>query len=176
MFARNPADELRRMFSGLIEQVFIADLGVCSPALTDYLSNLLAGFIHVDQIYRLRTVDGEVIREVSRLQAEADTGLELDQPERERVVQRYIGDFSLFWTGIYPETLQARPRYGVDRLREYVLQGKRGYELAGELTGRDDIPPADLLHDLSTNFEPCMHGLHMVRENWEQLARGPRHN
>jgi hypothetical protein len=176
MFARDPSRELQRMFSGLIEQVFMAELGVCAPALTDYLARLLADFVHVDRIYRMRNVDGEVIREISRLQAEAEVGVDLDEHERERIVQRYIGDFSLFWTGVYPETLRLRRGAGVDRFREYVLQGKRGYELAGELTGRDDVPPADLLHDLSVHFEPCMHGLHLVRENWEQPGRGPRQN
>ena len=176
MRAINPKDELRRLFGGIVEQTFIADVGICAPSVTDYLAGLLAEFIHVDQIYRMHTVDGEAIREISRVQADADLGVAVDAAVRERLIQRYIGDFALFWTGLYPETLRPRRHFGVDRLREYVLQGKRGYELASELSCPDDIPPRMLLHELSLHFESCVQGLHLVRENWEQLSRGPRQN
>lgn len=92
---------LRRLFRGLVEQVFMAELGVCDTRLTDYLSALLGDFVHVDAIYRLRTVDGEVIREVSRAEAEAYLGPEVDGTCRTRLINRYIGDFTLFWTGVY---------------------------------------------------------------------------
>ena len=172
----NPQDELRRLFGGIVEQVFLAEVGICAPAVTDYLSAMLADFVHVDRIYRMRTVDGEVIREVSRLEAEADLGVVVDLSTRDRLVNRYIGDFTLFWTGLYPETLRPRRLFGVDRLREYMLQGKRGYEVAGELSGAADVPPPELLYELSGQFEYCVHGLHLVRESWEQLARAPRQN
>jgi hypothetical protein len=172
----NPQDELRRLFRGLVEQVFMADVGICSPALTDYLGRLLTDFVHMDRIYRLRTVDGRVIREVSRLQAEADLGPVAGEAAWERLINRYIGDFSLFWTGVYPELLRPRRRHGVDRVREYVLQGKRGYGVAGELSSEGDVPPAELLFDLSEQFESCAHGLHLVRESWQRLSQRPGHN
>ena len=57
---------LRRMFDGLVEQVFMTEIGICDPRLTEYLGALLSGFIHVDEIFCLRTVDVEIIREISR--------------------------------------------------------------------------------------------------------------
>ena len=176
MHTLNPQDELRRLFSGLVEHAFYADLGICVPALTDYLARMLADFIHVDRIYRLRTVDGEIIREVSRLQAEAHLGPDVSSTYRDRVINRYIGDFTLFWVGMYPETLTGRRQGGVDRLREYVLQGRRGYDIASRLSRSDDAPPPTILHDLSEQFDWCVEGLHFVRQNWEQLGRQPRHN
>jgi hypothetical protein len=159
---------LRKMFTGLVEQVFMADLGICDTRLTEYLSALLADFVHVDAIFRLHRVDGEVIREVSRAEAEAYLGSEIDGTSRRRVINRYIGDFTLFWTGVYPESLRAR-RCGVDRLHEYLLQGRRSYGIASELSTERAEPPADLLRQLSEEFERCVHGLSLVREGWEQL-------
>ena len=172
----NPERELRELFRGLVEQTFFAEIGICEPALTDYLTGMLTGFVHVDHIYRMRAIDGQAIRDISRLQAAADLTEAASETERTRVIHRYIGDFTLFWTGMYPETLRPRRQWGIDRLREYTLQGQRGYEIASELSDIDDVPPAELLHELSEQFDCCVHGLHLVRQSWDRLARQPRQN
>ena len=170
-----PDHPLRRLFGGLVENVFQAELGICDPALTDYLTRLLSEFVHIDAIYRLRTVDGGVIREVSCAEADAYLGPHVNPTERRRVVNRFIGDFTLFWTGVYPETLS--PRHGgVSRLNEYLLHGRRSYGIASELSQGDAEPPGRLLRRLSEEFESCVHGLHLVRESWEQLDLDARHN
>lgn len=159
---------LRKLFEGMVEQVFMTDLGICNPRLTDYLGELLSEFVHVEQIYRLRRVDGDTICELSKMEADACLGPHFDALQRTRVVNRYIGDFTLFWVGVYPETL--RPRLaGCDRMREYLLQGKRSYGIASDLATDNDDPPGALLRQLSAEFEACVHGLHLVRRGWEQM-------
>ena len=54
MWSPRPEHPLRRLFSGLTEQTFMHTFGVADPRLTDYLSELLSRFIHVDALYRLR--------------------------------------------------------------------------------------------------------------------------
>ena len=171
--AIGPQHPLRRFFAGLVEQVFMSDLGLCSPTLLDYLTELLSGFVHIDDIYRLRAVDGAVIRELSRMHAEACLGQELSATARTRVINRYIGDFTLFWTGVYPESLRAR-HATVDRLQEYLVQGKHSYNIAGELSDDTNQPPGSLLRQLSRQFEYCVHGLSLVRGQWEQARRQSR--
>jgi hypothetical protein len=169
MTYRIPRDHpLRRLFRGMVEQVFMADVGICDPRVTTYLSEMLGEFVHIDQIYRLRNVTGETIRELSRMEADAYLGPDRDDTERRRIVHRFMGDFTLFWTGLYPENLH-RPNSLVDRLGEYVLQGKRSYGIASELSEGLDDPPAELLRRLSREFEICMHGLHLVREGIRRL-------
>lgn len=166
---------LRRLFDGLVEQVFIVDLGICDPPLTAYLGDLLADFVHVDHIYRLRTVDNEVIRELSQMEALASLGPAVDETRRRRLINKYIGDFTLFWTGVYPEHL--RPRAGrVSRLEVYLQEGKRSYSIASELTREHERPPAEVLQQLSEQFEYCVHGLHLVRASWEEMVNRPGHN
>jgi hypothetical protein len=165
----SPGHPLRRLFGGLVEQVFMTEMGICDTRLTDYLSAMLGDFVHVDAIFRLQTVDGEVIREVSRAEAEAYLGPEIDGTLRRRLINQYIGDLTLFWAGVYPESLRPRTA-GVDRLGEYVLQGRRSYGIASELSGEQAEPPAALLRKLSDEFESCVHGLQLVRAGWQQLV------
>lgn len=170
------ANPLRKLFDGLVEQVFIVELGICDPAVTGYLGEMLADFVHVDRIYPLRAVDNHVIRDVSRMEALADLGPDVAETRRRRLINKYIGDFTLFWAGVYPENLRPRRQSGVHRLTEYLVRGKRSYGIASELTAVSDQPPAEVLQNLSDQFEYCVHGLHLVREGWEQLGRDPDRN
>ncbi len=153
---------LRAMFRGLVEQVFQTEVGICDPGLTDYVANLLADFVHVDQIFRMRAIDGQAIRDLSEVEARAYLVGETSETERRRVINRYIGDFTLFWVGLYPETLRRKG----DRLNEYLVQGKRSYGIASELGDDRGDPPATVLTQLSCEFESCAHGLNLVRSGW----------
>lgn len=159
---------LRRMFHGLVEQVFETDLGICNPRLADYVGDILVEFVHVDRIYRAHGVDGSAIRDLSRIEARSLLGDSAPDSEHRRLMNQYIGDFTLFWAGVYPEAL--RPRHaGVDCLAAYLKRGKRSYEIASELSDDRSKPPPALLRELSQEFEACVHGLHLVRENWQRV-------
>ncbi len=162
---------LRRLFDGLVEQTFMAELGMCDPRLTDYLGELLSEFVHTDHIFRLRGVDGQTILEVSRMEADAHLGPDVAPGTRTLLVNRYIGDFTLFWSGVYPETLRPRMQSGSDRLREFLVRGKRSYDIASQLCDDGSDPPAAVLRCLSQEFEACVHGLHRVRHGWESMGR-----
>ena len=170
--ARHP---LRQLFAGMVEQTFYAEVGICDVQLTNYLTQMLTEFVHADDVWRLRRIDGSAIHEISQMWADADLGPDVSDHDRTRTINRYVGDLTLFWTGVYPE--QLRPRHsGVDRLQEYLLVGKRSYGLASDLSRSDEQPPAELLRQLSEQFESCVHGLHLVRAGWEELSGGPHHN
>lgn len=164
-----PRHALRKLFSGLVEQVFLSDLGICDTRVTDYLTQMLTEFVHADDVFRARTVDGQTIKTVSHMRAEAYFGPDLSEKDRQKIVNRYIGDFTLFWTGVYPEQLRGRRRS--DQLQAYLLEGKRSYGIAGELSGGEEQPPGDLLAELADHFEACVHGLHLVRAGWEQAGQ-----
>jgi hypothetical protein len=122
----------------------------------------------------MQRIDGEVIREVSQVEAEAHMR-DIAGSDRAWLVNRYIGDLTLFWTGVYPEALRPR-NAGADRLQEFVLRGKRSYGIAGDLARPDSEPPGELLRRLSREFEACVHGLNLVRASWERIAAKPRLN
>jgi hypothetical protein len=161
---------LRRFFSGLIEHVFYVDLGIAEPQVSRYLSELLTQFVHVDQIFALRDAKGRQLEDVADMATEAYLGPGFSEPQRRRVVHRHIGDFTLFWTGVYPEGLaRLRGPTKKDHLVDYLQQGKRSYAIASDLTGATDRPGRQLLHRLSEQFEFCVYGLGLVRQQWERM-------
>ena len=169
-----PDHPLRRLFSGLTEHTFMAALGVADPNLTDYLSLLLSRFLHFDAIYRLRNTAGRRLEEVAEMVIEAE-GLPPEGRTR-REVHRHIGDFTLFWTGVYPEALRRlRSAATRDHFIDYCAQGKRSYYIAStfdEPPYRDEAP---VLRRLSEEFELCAYGLSQVRREWERKPPASDH-
>ncbi len=154
---------LLRFFSGLTEYTFTSRLGVADPPLIDYLSEMLAHFVHTDSIYGLRTPTGERLSQVADMLAEA----EARQGAARRRVHRHIGDFTLFWTGLYPEIAERQRKGRKDSLIDYQDQGKRNYLLASQLPADQQSAPDAVLQRLSNQFELCVYGLGELRKQWE---------
>jgi len=157
--------EMERFFSALTENAFVIRLGVADPPLIDYLVNLMLRFVRCDALFRLRDLEGKSLEEVGAMLAEAEQRL----GDARREVHRHIGDFTLFWTGVYPEALQklcgSQRR---DHLLNYWQQGKLSYHIASQIP-RDDRPSENrILQRLSQQFEMCAYGLGEVRRAWER--------
>jgi len=158
---------LRRLFAALTEQTFMGTLGVADPHLVDYLSELLSRFIHFDAIYRLRNSRGKRLEEVADMIFEAEQLPPEGRTRRE--VHRHIGDFTLFWTGIYPEALdRLRSILCKDHFINYCEQGKRSYYIASTFAEEPYRDEAPVLRRLSDQFEMCAYGLSQVRREWER--------
>jgi hypothetical protein len=169
----SPASDhpLRRLFTGLTEQTFMTSLGLADPPLTDYLSELLSRFIHVDHLHRLRDARGRRLEEVAEMMIEAEAMPPEGRTRRE--VHRHIGDFTLFWTGVYPEALRRlRSSLSKDHFIDYCEQGKRSYYIASTFETDDYREQAPVLRRLSDEFELCAYGLSQVRREWELRRTG----
>jgi hypothetical protein len=165
MHPNRPHETLYRFFAGLTEYAFHTRLGVPDTRLTDYLTDLLARFVRYDAVTSLRNLSGQRLGEVTAmlLEAEARVG------DARREAHRHIGDFTLFWTGVYPEALQ-RMRRGSrsDYFVDYCEHGKRAYRIASTIpTGKPD-DEGEVLQRLSYDFELCAYGLGEVRREWER--------
>jgi len=153
---------LHRWFSGLVENALYSEVGLCDPALADYLSVLLVDFIHMDRIFPFRDDFGRPIAQIADMLSMTQS--HAPAATREAIVHRHIGDFTLFWTGIYPENLKRLcARDHRDHFIDYFRQGKRSYAIASELSAENTAPPASLLRRLSDHFEYCVYGLGAVR-------------
>ena len=167
MWHPTPDHPLRRLFAGLTEQTFLATLGMADPQLIDYLSLLLSRFIHVDSIFRLRNAAGRRLEEVIDMMLEAESLPPAGRTRRE--VYRHIGDFTLFWTGVYPEALRRlRSVLKKDHFIDYCEQGKRSYYIASTFAEEPYRDEAPVLRRLSDQFELCAFGLNQVRREWER--------
>jgi hypothetical protein len=160
---------LFRFFAGLAEYTFQTRLGVADPPLTDYVAMLLARFLHVDAIHKVRDATGRRLEEVSEMVIEAEK--RAGPPRRE--VHRHIGDFTLFWTGVYPEALRRMQGFSrLDHFIDYCEQGKRAYFIASTIAHDDHAEENDVLARLSHEFELCAYGLQEVRREWERRDPG----
>jgi hypothetical protein len=170
MWYYNPDHPLRRLFAGLTEQTFLTTLGIGDPQLVDYLSLLLSRFIHVDAVYRLRNAEGKRLEEVVAMLQEAEALPPEGRTRRE--YHRHIGDFTLFWTGVFPEGLgRLRAAWSPDSLLDYAQQGKRSYYIASTFEDDPYREEARVLRRLSEESEVCAYGLNQVRREWERAAR-----
>ena len=157
---------LGRYFSGLCEYIFESRLGVADPPLVDYLSDLMLRFARLDTVHRVRTLAGRPAIEVADMLSEAENRVGLAR----RDVHRHIGDVTLFWTGVYPESLpKLRAVEKKDFFVDYCAQGKRAYFIASTIeTDREEDAPNELLQRLSAQFEMCAYGLGEIRREWER--------
>jgi hypothetical protein len=162
------AEHLQRLFTALTEQTFAVELGVADPPLVDYLSDLLTRFVRIDAIFRVRDMVGRRLDEVADMLLAAEQCAA--RPQRE--IHRHIGDFTLFWTGVYPEALRwLRSWERKDALVDYQQQGKRSYYIASTFADEPYQDEAPVLRRLSEDFELCSAGLSRVRKEWERLPR-----
>jgi hypothetical protein len=164
MRAEDRGEAVRRFFAGLTEYAFHTRLGVADPPLVDYLAELLVRFVRNDALYPVRTTRGERLVQVADMLAEAHHREGLAR----RQVHRHIGDFTLFWTGVYPEVVDRMRQGSKDALLDYQQQGKRAYWIASTIPVEKETAPADILKRLSEQFELCMYGLSEVRRQWEE--------
>jgi hypothetical protein len=93
--------------------------------------------------------------------------------ESKREVHRHIGDYTLFWSGVFPEAVRRmRSPLRRDSLVDYCREGKRNYYIASTIRVADRDLETDVLHRLSHDFELCMYGLNEVRREWERRDEG----
>ena len=160
------SDSLRRVFAAITEHTFQVELGVADPPMTDYIADLLVRFTRVDAIFRVRDSIGRRLEEVAEMLLEAQACKA--RPQRE--IHRHIGDFTLFWAGLYPEALsKLRSPDRKDHLIDYSQQGKESYFIASTFDQEPYVDQAPLMRQLSDEFEMLKAGLRRVRFELDRL-------
>ena len=152
MFSAHDPSDIDRFFRGLTEYAFHARLGVVDPPLVDYVSVLLVRFLRNEAA--LPSAVASEAADVARLLVEAasHTG-----PDDAREKYRRIGDVTLFWSGLYPESLRRfEQRELRDPLEAYRETGKRAYWLASTLEPANAADERRLLERLSSDYDLCI--------------------
>lgn len=164
MHSKRSNSATHRFFAALAEDTFCGRLGVCDPPLVDYVAELLTRFIHRESLFAIRNPKGGRLDQVAMMLKEAEqrTG------SAARRVHQHIGDFTLFWMGVYPEALpKLTASNRLDHLLDYHDQGRRSYYLASTYRDADNDDECEVLARLSKNFQLCVRGLGAVRREWE---------
>jgi len=161
----NKTNVIDRFFAGLAQYVFQTRLGVADPPLVDYLSDLLKRFVKAEALLKIRNPRGQQLSRLAEMLGEAEARV----GDARRDIHQHIGDFALFWAGLYPETLQPNKGHkNYDLFTDYCVQGKRAYLVASNIPSSTEEAPSEVLHRLSDQFEMCAYGLREVRREWER--------
>lgn len=163
-----PRGRIEQYFAGLTESTFLTELGVIDPPMVDYISDLLVRFVRSDVVHRIRSVSGRPVLTLTEMAAEAAHRL----GDAKREIHRHIGDFTLFWAGVYPEALRRDDQDDSKSFVVFCSQGRRSYQIAAEIETETEIPPPEVLQRLSERFDLCTYGLREIRRRWESNDDG----
>jgi hypothetical protein len=131
------------------------ELAVGDQTVSAYLADVLVEFARSDLLYRLRAPAGRRVTSVVEMLT-----LERVLPDREgeRAFRRYLGDYTLFMSGLFRPFVE-REGY----LEWYLLEGARAYSQVARLAGgtrRDRM----LYEELSVRFEHYSGALDYLRK------------
>lgn len=162
---------LRQLFQDVVAGCYASN-GIEDPELTRYVGNLLTNFSATDTLYRIRDADGRPVKAVQEMLTAADPVFGAAASfDEERVVRRHIGDYALFATGMYPESMQLWRHSGESSFLEMVRTGKESYYIVSQFDLFEYRDEAPLFARLSQEFERCMRGLMRVREELNRIGR-----
>lgn len=129
-----------------------------------YITELLLRFLHSESIYAVRGPEGETIDSIQEMLVEGDVRLNANSFDREREVHRHIGDFVLFWAGLFPEYLGTDDHQA--RLLDHMRQAKFSYYLVSTFDHGQYAAEAPTFRKLSENFETYATGLRLLRASF----------
>lgn len=168
----SPDHPLRKLFQELVRRRFNRDAQVDDLRIAEYVSGVLTDFVHTDHLYRVRNTRGERLEHVVEMLVESNPLLDAPSFEHERRVRKHIGDFILFYTGLFPEAVASLPRLrplSPDTLIDYVQTGKESYGVVAAFNVFEYRDEAPLFRRLSDRFEQCVFGLNLVRRDLAEL-------
>lgn len=156
---------LRQLFHEVVADCYATHCEIEDPELTTYIGDLLTEFSAAENLYRIRDAEGRPVKAVKDMVLAADPVFGAAASfDEEREVRRHIGDYALFATGMYPESMHLWRHSGDSSFLEMVNTGKESYYIVSQFDLFEYKSEAPLFARLSEDFERCMYGLNQVRE------------
>ena len=166
------AHPLEPFFQQMVRNSYAGKLGMHDTAISNYVAHLLCEFSEADKLYRVRDEEGKPIHALDAMVRAADpvhgTAASFDA---ERAERKHIGDYALFVSGMYPESMEAprSRRQGQQSYEELVSVGKESYYIVSQFDLEEYADEAPMFRRLAGWFDRCTYGLRLVRE---ELAQG----
>lgn len=141
-----------------------------------YLTDLLTRFLHNERIFSLRNAEGARLLSLEEMLAEGDVLQNANSFDREREVHRHIGDFLLFWSGVFPEMLARLEGFALDPDVVALRQGSQSYEIVSSFDHEPFAGEAPTFKRLSSEFQACQYSLRLMRASFEGFRRQGWHD
>jgi hypothetical protein len=165
---------LEPFFQQMVRNSYAGKLGIHDSSITRYVAGLLCEFSESDKLYKVKDENGKPIVALDEMITAADpvhgTAASFDA---ERAVRKHIGDYALFVSGMYPESMDPwRKRHGQQSFEELVKVGKESYFIVSQFDIDEYAEEAPMFARLSEWFDRCIYGLRLVREDLSQNKPG----
>ena len=163
---------LHQLFVELVGRHYAQEIGIRDPQVIGYVAHLLAEFCDAEQLMKIRTASGRPLNDVGEMLIESDP-IYGPAPsfDRERQVRKHIGDYTLFFAGMFPESINhyRLRRQRVENFVEWVKAGKESYYIVSKFEHFEYAKVAPLFAQLSRKFEDCVYGLNLVKNELEVM-------
>ena len=163
---------LRALFVELVSRHYCDELGLRDPEVSSYVANMLAEFCEVDQLFKLRNASGKPLDDVGEMLVESDPVYgPAPSFDRERQVRKHIGDFTLFFTGMFPESINhfRMRRQRLENFVDFMKAGKESYYIVSKFEFFEYARVAPMFARLSEHFEQCVYGLNLVKNELAEM-------
>src|SRR5689334_19772253 len=163
---------LRQLFLDLVERHYAHEIGIRDPQIVHYVAHLLAEFCEIDQMLKVRTASGRPLSDVGEMMMESNPVFgPAPSFDRERQVRKHIGDYTLFFAGMFPESINhlRLRRQRLENFIDWMKAGKEIYYIVSKFEHFEYAKVAPLFACLSRNFEGCVYALNMVKNDLEEM-------
>jgi hypothetical protein len=163
---------LQQLFVELVGRHYAEEIGLRDPHIVNYVAQLLAEFCDIEQLHKIRNGVGKPLTDVGEMLIESNPIFgPAPSFDRERQVRKHIGDYTLFFTGMFPESINhfRMRRDRVENFVDWMKAGKESYYIVSKFEFFEYAKVAPLFASLSNHFEQCVFGLNRVKNDLQEM-------
>ncbi|HZQ68065.1 MAG TPA: hypothetical protein VFA68_06045 [Terriglobales bacterium] len=163
---------LQQLFLEMVGRHYAHEIGIRDPQIVNYVSQLLAEFCDSEQLFKIRANNGRQLSDVGEMLIESNPVFgPAPSFDRERQVRKHIGDYTLFFTGMFPESINHLHlrKHRVENFIDWMKAGKESYYIVSKFEHFEYAKVAPLFASLSRNFEQCVFGLNQVKNELQEM-------
>ena len=163
---------LQQLFIELVGRHYAEEIGLRDPQIVNYVAHLMAEFCDAEQLFKIRNVDGQPLTDVGEMLVESNPVFgPAPSFDRERQVRKHIGDYTLFFTGMFPESINhfRLRRNRLENFVDWIKAGKESYYIVSKFEHFEYVKVAPLFASLSQHFEQCVYGLNLVKNDLQGM-------
>jgi hypothetical protein len=163
---------LQKLFIEMVGRHYAEEIGLRDQELIGYVAHLLTEFCDVEQLFKIHDAAGKALTDVGDLLVESNPVFgPAPSFDRERQVRKHIGDYTLFFTGMFPESINhlRLRRHRLESFIDWMKAGKESYYIVSKFDAFEYTKVAPLFERLSANFEQCVYGLNRVKNELQEM-------
>ena len=163
---------LQQLFIELVGRHYAEEIGLRDPQIVNYVAHLMAEFCDAEQLFKIHKAGGQPLTDVGEMLVESNPVFgPAPSFDRERQVRKHIGDYTLFFTGMFPESINhfRLRRNRLENFVDWIRAGKESYYVVSKFEHFEYAKVAPLFASLSKNFEQCVYGLNLVKNDLQEM-------